>query len=141
MEANPALSSNHQERESRAARTLGIVMGVFLICWLPFFLWMPVTAVFDLPTPPVVYSIILWIGYGNSVVNPFIYGFFNREFKSVIVGDLERLGMAKWKRRGGGGQEAGRGGVVGGGGGGFGGGFETSMAERRESARPLNQVE
>ena len=93
----------HQDRESRAARTLGIVMGVFLICWLPFLLWMPLTAVFDLTTPPLIYSIILWIGYGNSVINPFIYGFFNREFRGVIVGDLERLGVVR-RRRGSGGQ-------------------------------------
>ena len=36
-------------------------------------------------------SIILWIGYGNSTVNPFIYGFFCREFRAVILSDLRKV--------------------------------------------------
>lgn len=89
------VSRKHHDRESRAAKTLGIVMGIFLICWLPFFIWMPLTGIFDLHTPSFVYTMILWVGYGNSVVNPFIYGFFNREFKGVILGDLKKLGLIK----------------------------------------------
>ena len=68
----------------RTAVTLGIVMGVFVICWLPFFIWMPVTSLFELQTPRMLYDAILWIGYGNSAMNPFIYGFFCKEFRSVM---------------------------------------------------------
>ena len=52
---------------------------------------MPLTAVLELETPSMVYGAILWIGYGNSVLNPFIYVFFSREFRTVITKDLQRL--------------------------------------------------
>ena len=73
-------------REHKAARTLGIIMGGFLCCWLPFFIWyIAQTMCGDAcTTPPVVVSMLFWIGYFNSALNPVIYAFFNRDFRHAF---------------------------------------------------------
>ncbi|XP_061188359.1 5-hydroxytryptamine receptor 1A-like [Saccostrea echinata] len=72
-------------QERRAVRTLGIVVGCFLICWLPFFivaLLVPLCpeGVF----PEFVQSLVLFLGYFNSACNPVIYTFFNKEFRAAF---------------------------------------------------------
>ena len=70
-------------REHKAAKTLGIIMGGFLFCWLPFFTWYLTSALCGSAcfTPPIIISILFWIGYANSAFNPMIYALFNRDFR------------------------------------------------------------
>ncbi|XP_075975690.1 octopamine receptor-like [Anticarsia gemmatalis] len=72
-------------KERRAARTLGIIMGVFVVCWLPFFL-MYIILPFCISCCPTirVINIITWLGYANSTVNPLIYTIFNLEFRKAF---------------------------------------------------------
>ncbi|CAL8273188.1 unnamed protein product [Merluccius merluccius] len=72
-------------RERKATKTLGIILGAFIVCWLPFFVGTLVLAIckecwFD----PLLFDVFTWLGYLNSLINPVIYTVFNDEFKQAF---------------------------------------------------------
>ncbi|KAH8382262.1 hypothetical protein KR009_002581 [Drosophila setifemur] len=88
------------KREHKAARTLGIIMGTFILCWLPFFLWYTLSMTCGpCQVPDIVVSILFWIGYFNSTLNPLIYAYFNRDFREAFRNTLLCLFCNWWKDR------------------------------------------
>ncbi|XP_072037798.1 probable G-protein coupled receptor No18 [Amphiura filiformis] len=90
-ENQPAENTNPQRkiisvtRERKAALVLAIVVGIFICCWLPFFLvfvslgicpqcHISITAI----------VIVTWLGWCNSILNPIIYTIFNKEFRTAF---------------------------------------------------------
>ncbi|XP_067643430.1 tyramine/octopamine receptor [Eurosta solidaginis] len=72
-------------KERRAARTLGIIMGVFVICWLPFFLMYVILPFCDTCCPTNKFkNFITWLGYINSGLNPVIYTIFNLDYRRAF---------------------------------------------------------
>ncbi|XP_047185589.1 5-hydroxytryptamine (serotonin) receptor 1A b isoform X3 [Scophthalmus maximus] len=73
-------------RERKTVKTLGIIMGTFILCWLPFFivaLVMPFCPD-SCYMPRWLGDVINWLGYSNSLLNPIIYAYFNKDFQSAF---------------------------------------------------------
>lgn len=67
--------------ETKAAKTLGIIVGGFIVCWLPFFTMYLVRAFCPNHIHPTVFSVLFWLGYCNSAINPCIYALFSKDFR------------------------------------------------------------
>ncbi|XP_043074716.1 5-hydroxytryptamine receptor 1E [Puntigrus tetrazona] len=83
----PELDERNQictSRERKAARILGLILGAFILCWLPFFLKELLVGL-NVPSPsPQVSDALTWLGYINSLINPLLYTSFNEDFKQAF---------------------------------------------------------
>lgn len=99
LPAAPTSSSSAvQASETKATVTLGSVVLAFVVCWVPYF-------VLFAARPFVVTRggfnvtlelFVLWLGYANSMLNPFLYAFYGSEFRHGFQLVLCR----RWWRRG-----------------------------------------
>ncbi|XP_068168052.1 alpha-2B adrenergic receptor [Antennarius striatus] len=73
-------------REKRFTFVLAVVIGVFVVCWFPFFFSYSLKAVCPqtcaIPDP--LFTFFFWIGYCNSSLNPVIYTIFNKDFRKAF---------------------------------------------------------
>ncbi|KAM7364302.1 alpha2-adrenergic-like octopamine receptor [Cochliomyia hominivorax] len=75
-----------RKKEKRATLILGLIMGSFIACWLPFFflyILMPACSS-HCHIPESAFAIAFWLGYMNSALNPAIYTIFNKDFRRAF---------------------------------------------------------
>ncbi|XP_053480378.1 adrenoceptor beta 3a [Ictalurus furcatus] len=74
-------------KEHKALKTLGIIMGCFTLCWLPFFVANIIDTYNRTLIPSNIFRLLNWLGYINSGLNPIIYcrsKEFRTSFKSLL---------------------------------------------------------
>uniref|UniRef100_A0A8C1IEM5 G-protein coupled receptors family 1 profile domain-containing protein n=1 Tax=Cyprinus carpio TaxID=7962 RepID=A0A8C1IEM5_CYPCA len=73
--------SVRRKSESKAALTLGIIVTVYLICYIPYYI-LSITGTTVISSATITF--LLWTLYVNSGLNPLIYALFYRWFKISV---------------------------------------------------------
>ncbi|CAH0405736.1 unnamed protein product [Chilo suppressalis] len=72
MVKKPNMSDEMLNRQRRATRTIVMLMSLFLLCWTPFFVMLPIDSLCEC-VRDVGWLWCTWLGYTNSALNPLVY--------------------------------------------------------------------
>ncbi|XP_034841005.1 alpha-1A adrenergic receptor-like isoform X2 [Maniola hyperantus] len=64
--------TNFTQRQRRATRMIVMLMGLFFLCWTPYFIILPLDSLYDIVSDDA-WQWCTWLGYINSALNPFVY--------------------------------------------------------------------
>ncbi|XP_037535474.1 probable G-protein coupled receptor [Nematolebias whitei] len=70
----------------KAALTLAFIVGQFLVCWLPYFIFhLQMSLTSSMQSPGDLEEAVTWLAYSSFAVNPFFYGMLNRQIRDELV--------------------------------------------------------
>ncbi|CAH2242433.1 jg20434 [Pararge aegeria aegeria] len=75
--------TNFLERQRRATRMIVMLMGLFFICWTPYFVILPLDSLYDIVSDST-WAWCTWLGYVNSALNPFVYAAASPSVRRVL---------------------------------------------------------
>ena len=75
---------NRLRKEVTRSRIMWIILGVFILCWLPFTIVAPLHFFLNNPAIAQAHHITLTVGIFNSALNCIIYGLRSRDFRIGI---------------------------------------------------------
>lgn len=99
------------QREIHAAKSLAMIVGIFALCWLPVHaincitLFHPALAK---DKPKWVMNVAILLSHANSVVNPIVYAYRNRDFRYSFHRIISRYVLCQTDTKGGSGQAGGQ---------------------------------
>ncbi|XP_066533562.1 trace amine-associated receptor 13c-like [Hoplias malabaricus] len=82
IQTGTSKNETSMKSERKAAKVLGIVVSVFLVCLLPYFIYSLLGRVIEVGVG--LFQIILLIVYLNSTINPIIYALFYPWFRRCV---------------------------------------------------------
>ncbi|CAH1777446.1 unnamed protein product [Owenia fusiformis] len=77
----------HMLKEKRASQVLGIMFGIFVLLYMPFFVTYVISGVCSKcrqQLTPLMVTTFEWLAWTASAVNPIIYQIFNPEFRNAF---------------------------------------------------------
>ncbi|XP_036378108.1 somatostatin receptor type 2 isoform X2 [Megalops cyprinoides] len=77
-------SSKRKRSERKVTRMVSVVVAVFVLCWLPFYVFNVTSVTGSISTTPLLkctFDFVVVLGYANSCANPILYAFLSENFK------------------------------------------------------------
>lgn len=93
---SPGRDKKEFQKHHRAAFTLAILIGIFIICWLPYYTTVILGTFCDECVPDSVWEFTNYLLWCNSTLNPFLYAVLHARYRDNFI---RLLGLKRFYQR------------------------------------------